>query len=303
KTVRLKIDEKEVEAPEGMNLVEAAKRIGVHIPVFCYHPQLSVIAACRMCLVEVEGDPKLKTACSTEAAEGMSVRTESSAAREGQRSTLEFLLINHPLDCPICDKGGECPLQDLTYDFGPGKSRFREPKWRFKKPIDIGRWILLDRERCIMCMRCSRFCEEIAWQPELVLAGTTTGIQIATAGGLPFNSQFSGNTVDICPVGALLSKQYYLQARPWEITPTDTICSGCGVGCNVTLHTREGFIKRMIPRGALPRKNPGRVERFSEVEVKLEGARIQSSPLELTQRGHPEIDEGWLCDRGRFGFV
>lgn len=301
-TVRLQIDGKSVEAPKGLNIVEAAKRVGIDIPVFCYHPQLSVIAACRMCLVEIEGRPKLTTACSTEVAEGISVRTASPAAREGQRSTLEFLLINHPLDCPVCDKGGECPLQDLTYDFGPGKSRFSEPKFHFKKPLDIGPRILLDRERCIMCMRCTRFCEEIAWHPHLVLAGTTTGIQIATAGGLPFNSQFSGNTVEICPVGALLSKQYYLQARPWEIDPENSICADCSVGCNVTVHTREGRIKRIITRGYLPRKTPGRIDRITDSHVKLDGPRIESSPLEMYTRGNPEIDDGWLCDRGRFGF-
>lgn len=302
-TVHLRIDGKEVEAPKGMNVVEAAKRVGIDIPVFCYHPQLSVVAACRMCLVEIEGRPKLTTACSTEVAEGISVLTASPAAKEGQRSTLEFLLINHPLDCPVCDKGGECPLQDLTYDFGPGKSRFREPKWHFKKPLEIGRWILLDRERCIMCMRCTRFCDEIAWQPELVLAGTTTGIQIATAGGLPFNSQFSGNTVEICPVGALLSKQYYLQARPWEIEPENSVCSLCSVGCNVTVHTREGKIKRLISRGQLPRKSPGRLDRVTDSHVKLDGPRIKSTPLEMYTRGNPDIDDGWLCDRGRFGFT
>lgn len=302
-TVQFKIDGKPVEAPKGMNVVEAAKRIGIDIPVFCYHPQMSVIAACRMCLVEIEGRPKLTTACSTEVAEGISVLTASPAAKEGQRSTLEFLLINHPLDCPVCDKGGECPLQDLTYDFGPGKSRFREPKWHFKKPLEIGPQILLDRERCIMCMRCTRFCDEVAWHPQLTLAGTTTGIQIATAGGLPFNSRFSGNTVEICPVGALLSKQYYLQARPWEIDPTDTVCGNCSVGCNVTVHTREGRIKRMISRGDLPRKNPGVVERFTEADVKLDGSRIKSTPLHMYERGNPDIDDGWLCDKGRFGFV
>lgn len=301
-TVQLKIDGRTVEAAKGMNVVEAAKRIGVDIPVFCYHPKLSVIGACRMCLVELEGQPKLKTACTTEVEEGMSVLTKSPAAREGQRSTLEFLLINHPLDCPVCDKGGECPLQDLTYDFGPGKSRFQEPKWHFKKPIDIGPNILLDRERCIMCMRCTRFCDEVAWHPQLVLAGTTTGIQIATAGGLPFNSQFSGNTVEICPVGALLSKQYYLQARPWEIEPEDSICPRCSVGCNVTVHTREGKIKRMISRGQLPRKNPGLIEQITDSHVKLKGPRIKSTPLEMYQHGNPEIDDGWLCDKGRFGF-
>jgi NADH-quinone oxidoreductase subunit G len=302
-TVRLQIDRQSVEAPKGMNIVEAAKRIGIDIPVFCYHPQLSVVAACRMCLVEIEGRPKLTTACSTEVEEGISVLTASPAARDGQRSTLEFLLINHPLDCPVCDKGGECPLQDLTYDFGPGKSRFNEPKWHFKKPIEIGPHILLDRERCIMCMRCTRYCDEIAWHPQLILAGTTTGIQIATAGGLPFNSQFSGNTVEICPVGALLNKQYYLQARPWEIDPTDSICSLCSVGCNITVHTREERIKRVISRGQLPRKNPGVVERFTEADVKLNGPRIKSTPLEMYQRGHPDIDDGWLCDKGRFGFT
>jgi NADH-quinone oxidoreductase subunit G len=212
--------------------------------------------------------PKLQAGCTLTAQDGMVVRTArtSEQAARGQNATLEFILVNHPLDCPVCDKGGECPLQDLTFRYGPGNTRMRFPKRTFEKPIPISPLIALDRERCILCYRCTRFSEEVAEDGQLVAINRGAQSVIATFEDEPYIGHFSGNVTEICPVGALTSTQYRFEARPWEIQNVPTVCGLCPVGCNTTATTREGKVKR-----------------------------IQS-------RNHPEIDEGWLCDKGRFAY-
>ena len=268
--VTLTIDEVEVSVPKGTGLVEAALAAGIEIPVFCYEPRLGPpVGACRMCLCEVApGPPKPQAACTLTAAEGMTVRTArtSALAAEAQRATLEFILVNHPLDCPVCDKGGECPLQDLTFRYGPGTTRMRFEKRTFEKPIPISPTIALDRDRCIFCYRCTRFSENVAEDGQLVMVNRGALQMITTFGDEPYRSPFSGNVIELCPVGALTSTQYRFEARPWEIQNVPTVCGLCPVGCNITATTREGKVKRIL------------------------------------SRNHPEVDQGWLCDKGRFAF-
>jgi NADH dehydrogenase/NADH:ubiquinone oxidoreductase subunit G len=267
--VTVTIDERTVQVPKGTGMVETAAAAGIEIPVFCYEPRLgAAVGACRMCLVEVEGIPKLQAGCTLTAQDGMIVRTARSSekAAEGQNSTLEFILVNHPLDCPVCDKGGECPLQDLTFRYGPGNTRMTFPKRTFEKPIPISPLIALDRERCILCYRCTRFSESVAEDGRLVAINRGAQSVIATFEDEPYRGHFSGNVTELCPVGALTSTQYRFQGRPWEIQDVPTVCGLCPVGCNVSATTREGKVKRIM------------------------------------SRNHPEVDEGWLCDKGRFAF-
>jgi NADH dehydrogenase/NADH:ubiquinone oxidoreductase subunit G len=269
--VTLRIDDREVSVPKGTGLVEAAMAAGIEIPVFCYEPRLGdPVGACRMCLCEVQpGPPKPQAACTLTAAEGMVVRTAltSPMARDAQNGTLEFILVNHPLDCPVCDKGGECPLQDLTFRYGPGNTRMTFPKRTFEKPIPISPLIALDRERCILCYRCTRFSEEVAEDGQLVAVNRGAQSVIATFEDEPYRGAFSGNVTELCPVGALTSTQYRFEARPWEIQNVPTVCGLCPVGCNISATTREGKVKRVL------------------------------------SRNHPEVDEGWLCDKGRFAYA
>jgi len=267
--VRVTVDEFEVHVPKGTGLIETALAAGVEIPVFCYEPRLGPpVGACRMCLVEVEGLPKLQAGCTLTAQDGLMVKTARTSAKaaEGQNATLEFILVNHPLDCPVCDKGGECPLQDLTFRFGPGNTRMTFPKRTFEKPIPISPAIALDRERCILCYRCTRFSEGVAEDGLLVARNRGAHSVIATFEDEPYRAPFSGNVIELCPVGALTSTQYRFEARPWEIQNVPSVCGLCPVGCNITATTREGKVKRIL------------------------------------SRNHPEVDEGWLCDKGRFGF-
>jgi NADH dehydrogenase/NADH:ubiquinone oxidoreductase subunit G len=267
--VTVTIDERTVQVPKGTGLVETAQQAGIEIPVFCYEPRLGApVGACRMCLVEVEGMPKLQAGCTMTAQDGMVVHTarSSTKAAEGQNATLEFILVNHPLDCPVCDKGGECPLQDLTFRYGPGSTRMTFPKQTFEKPIPISPLIALDRERCILCYRCTRFSEDVAEDGQLVATNRGALSMIATFEDEPYRAHFSGNVIELCPVGALTSTQYRFEARPWEIQNVPTVCGLCPVGCNVSATTREGKVKRIL------------------------------------SRNHPEIDEGWLCDKGRFAY-
>jgi NADH-quinone oxidoreductase subunit G len=227
------IDEREVHVPKGTGLVEAALAGGVEIPVFCYEPRLGApIGACRMCLVEVEGMPKLQTACTLTAQDGMVVKTArtSSKSAEGQNATLEFILVNHPLDCPVCDKGGECPLQDLTFRYGPGNTRMTFDKVTFEKPIPISPTIALDRERCILCYRCTRFSETVSEDGQLVAKNRGAMSVITTFEDEPYSGPFTGNVTELCPVGALLPTQYRHKARPWEIVATPTGGGMCPVG-------------------------------------------------------------------------
>lgn len=284
--IRLTINGQSVTAPAGTVIVAAAEAAGIEIPVFCYHPKLDPVGMCRVCLVEIgtprrkkEGqlevdeqgkpimamNPKLQTACTTPVSEGMVVITDSPLANSGQSAIIEFLLTSHPLDCPVCDKGGECPLQELTLKFGPGKSRFLiNEKFHFEKPVPIGPLITLDRERCILCARCIRFQDEIAYQSVLGFMNRGRGMEVVSFSDPPFNSKFSGNTIDICPVGALTSQDFRFQARVWELNNVPSICPHCPVGCNLTLGTRLGKIRRIIPRENEP------------------------------------VNEIWLCDKGRF---
>ncbi|MDQ3669485.1 MAG: molybdopterin-dependent oxidoreductase [Actinomycetota bacterium] len=267
--VTVNVDDREIRIPKGTGLIETALACGVEIPVFCYEPRLGPpVGACRMCLCEVEGMPKLQAACTMTAQDGLVLRTAqtSEKAAEGQRAILEFILLNHPLDCPDCDKGGECPLQDLTFRFGPGNTRMHFPKRTFDKPIPISPAISLDRERCILCYRCTRFSEGIAEDMQLVAKNRGAQSIIATFEDEPYRAHFSGNVTELCPVGALLPATYRFRARPWEIDNVPTVCGLCPVGCNVWATTREGKVARIL------------------------------------SRNHPEIDDGWLCDKGRFTF-
>jgi NADH-quinone oxidoreductase subunit G len=267
RAISLTIDGLEVKAPENSMLVDAAKHGDVEIPVFCYEPKLGQpVGACRMCLVEIEGIPKLQTGCSTPVKDGMVVHTQSARVKEAQNAVVEFLLINHPLDCPVCDKGGECPLQDITFGWGKGTSRFIEPKRHFVKPLALSPTIAIDRERCILCYRCVRFSQEISEDHQLVLLERGRHSYVATFDGHPYVAPFSGNIVELCPVGALTSRAYRFRARPWDIEDAGSVCTLCPSQCNVTLTVRD--------------------ERVLRVQA----------------REHPEVDDGWLCDRGRFAY-
>jgi len=261
------IDGREVRAPENSMLVDAAKGGDVEIPVFCYEPKLgNPVGACRMCLVEIEGIPKLQTGCSTPVKDGMVVYTQSERVRIAQQAVVEFLLINHPLDCPVCDKGGECPLQDITFGWGGGISRFIEPKRHFIKPLELSPLIAIDRERCILCYRCVRFSQEISEDYQLVLLERGSHSYVATFDGHPYVAPFSGNIVELCPVGALTSRPYRFRARPWDVENAGSVCTLCPAQCNVSLTVRD------------------------------------ERTLRVLARENVEVDDGWLCDKGRFGY-
>ncbi|MBL8756110.1 MAG: (2Fe-2S)-binding protein [Planctomycetes bacterium] len=262
--VELTIDGKKVSVPKGTLLVEAAKTVGIEIPVFCYHEKLKPVGACRMCLVEIEKMPRLQTACTTPVGPGMVVNTKTKGAVDGQQSVLELLLANHPLDCPICDKGGECPLQDNSFKSGGTTSRLAEPKRAKEKALPLSDTIVLDRERCILCYRCTRFQEEIPGDSAIVPLERGGESVIGTLTGESFDSPFSGNTVELCPVGALTSRQYRFRSRPWDLQHVPSVCSGCSVGCNVRLDVRDATILRVLARE------------------------------------NKAIDDGWLCDTGRY---
>ena len=267
--VEFELNGRRVTAPAGTLLVDAAHAHGVEVPIFCYEPRLGPpVGACRMCLVEIEGTRGLQTACSTPVQPDMVVRTDSALARDGQDGVLEFLLENHPLDCPVCDKGGECPLQDRTFRFGPGRTRFVETKRHFPKPLNLSSLIALDRERCISCWRCVRFSQDVAEDKLLIMEDRGAGSEIATFTGDQYEGRFTGNIIDLCPVGALTSIPYRFTARPWDVENTPSICGGCAAGCNVELTTREGDVARVTGR---PEPNYA-------------------------------VEEGWLCDRGRFSY-
>jgi NADH-quinone oxidoreductase subunit G len=265
--ITLVIDGREVAAPEGEMLVDAAKHGDVEIPVFCYEPKLGhPVGACRMCLVEIEGTPKLQTACSTPVRDGMVVYTQTSQVREAQNAVVEFLLVNHPLDCPVCDKGGECPLQDIAMGWGPGRSRFTDPKRHFQKPLPLSPLIAIDRERCILCYRCVRFSEEVSEDGQLQLLERGDHSFVGTFDDRPYIAPFHGNITELCPVGALTSYTYRFRARPWDIEQGGSICTLCPSQCNVSFTVRDEQVKRVLARD------------------------------------NPEVDDGWLCDKGRYSF-
>jgi NADH-quinone oxidoreductase subunit G len=267
KIIKLTIDGREVEAVEGAMLVDAAKLADVEIPYFCYEPKLGQpVGACRQCLVEIEGIPKLQTSCSTPVRDGMVVHTTNDRVKEAQGSIIEFLLVNHPLDCPVCDKGGECPLQDYTFGWGKGKSRVIEPKRHFVKPLALSPLIAIDRERCILCYRCVRFSQEIAEDWQLIFTERGAHTFVGTHDGHPYVAPFSGNIIELCPVGALTSQPYRFRARPWDIEGAGGICTLCPSQCNVEFTVRDDKVMRVLSR-----ENPG-------------------------------VDDGWLCDKGRFAY-
>jgi NADH-quinone oxidoreductase subunit G len=265
--VTLNIDGREVTAIEGEMLHDAARKGDVEIPVFCYEPKLGApVGACRMCLVEIEGIPKLQTSCSTPVRDGMVVHTRTDQVKKAQNAVVEFLLVNHPLDCPVCDKGGECPLQDITQGWGPGKSRVIDEKRHFEKPVELSPLVAIDRERCILCYRCVRFSQEISEDSQLQLLDRGDRTYVGTFDDRPYVSPFQGNITDLCPVGALTNYTYRFRARPWDIEQAGSVCTLCPSQCNVSFTVRDEKVKRVISR-----ENPG-------------------------------VDDGWLCDRGRYGF-
>jgi NADH-quinone oxidoreductase subunit G len=265
--VTIVIDGREVGATEGEMLHDAAKRGDVEIPVFCYEPKLGdPVGACRMCLVEIEGIPKLQTSCSTPVRDGMVVHTRTDQVKHAQSAVVEFLLVNHPLDCPVCDKGGECPLQDITQGWGPGKSRFTDQKRHFEKPVELSPLVAIDRERCILCYRCVRFSQEISEDSQLQLLERGDRTFVGTFDDRPYVDPFHGNITDLCPVGALTSYTYRFRARPWDIEQAGSVCTLCPSQCNVSFTVRDEQVKRVIARD------------------------------------NPDVDDGWLCDRGRYGF-
>ncbi len=265
--VTLVIDGREVTAPEGTMLVDAGKMGDVEIPVFCYDPKLGdPVGACRMCLVEIEGIPKLQTACSTPVRDGMVVYTQTEQVKTAQEAVVEFLLVNHPLDCPVCDKGGECPLQDVAMGWGPGKSRFTDPKRHFQKPLELSPLIAIDRERCILCYRCVRFSQEVSEDDQLQLLERGDKSFVGTFDERPYIAPFHGNIIELCPVGALTSYTYRFRARPWDIEQAGSVCTLCPSQCNVGYTVRDERV------------------------------------LRVNARDNTAVDDGWLCDKGRFAF-
>jgi NADH-quinone oxidoreductase subunit G len=267
--VRVTIDGFEITVPKGTLVIRAAELLGIQIPRFCDHPLLAPIGACRQCLVQIEGQPKPPASCTTTCTDGMVVRTQltSKVAEKAQRGIMEMLLVNHPLDCPVCDKGGECPLQNQAMSTGAGETRFTGHKRTFAKPVPLSAQVLLDRERCVQCARCTRFADEIAGDPLIELFERGPAEQVAIADGVPFDSYFSGNTVQICPVGALTSASYRFRARPFDLVSTPSVCEHCASGCRQRTDHRRGAVTRRLA-------------------------------------GHdPQVNEEWNCDKGRWAFT
>ncbi|HEU4400665.1 MAG TPA: 2Fe-2S iron-sulfur cluster-binding protein [Candidatus Polarisedimenticolia bacterium] len=264
--VALLIDDRPVVVRKGTTVLQAAETIDLLIPHYCYHPGLSIAGNCRMCLVEIEKMPKLQIGCATLATQGMQVRTTTPKVKTTRQGIMEFLLINHPLDCPICDQAGECRLQQYEADYGAGFSRFSEEKVHHEKRHDLGRHVMFDAERCIKCTRCIRFCDEVSRTHELTLVERGDHAIIATFPGRPLDNPYSGNTVDVCPVGALTLKEFRFKARVWFLRDVPSVCAGCARGCSVNLGTYRNEIHRMTPRL------------------------------------NPEVNSHWMCDAGRLSY-
>lgn len=266
--VTLTVDGITVTAPRGALIIRVAEQLGIEIPRFCDHPLLEPAGACRQCLVEVEGQRKPVTACTTPVADGMVVKTQltSPVAARAQEGQMELLLINHPLDCPMCDKGGECPLQNQAMSTGRADTRFRDVKRTYEKPINISSQVLLDRERCVLCQRCTRFSDEIAGDRFIDLFERSAEEQIGVYPGEPFSSYFSGNTIQICPVGALTGAQYRFRARPFDLVSTPSMCEHCSAGCAQRTDWRRNKVMRRLAGD------------------------------------DPAVNEEWNCDKGRWAF-
>lgn len=245
---KITIDGKEYDVPAGQTVLQACLDAGVFVPHYCYHPKLSIAGNCRMCLVEVEGRPKLEISCNLQAADGMKIRTNSDAVTTAQKGVLEFILVNHPLDCPICDQAGECKLQDYYFQFSSVPSRFQEEKVHKPKVKPLGERVMLDDERCILCSRCVRFCDEVAGVDELCITNRGDHSTITTFNGEPMKNPYSLNTVDICPVGALTSTDFRFNKRVWFLQKTKSVCTGCATGCNITVDHEGGVVYRYKPR-------------------------------------------------------
>src|SRR5512139_2537773 len=273
--VTVTIDDVEVSVPKDTLVIRAVEKIGVQIPRFCDHPLLAPVGACRQCLVEVEDAgngrpiPKPQASCTLAVADGMKIRTQASSpvADQAQQGIMEFLLINHPLDCPMCDKGGECPLQNQAMSNGRGESRYVEQKRTYPKPIAISPQVLLDRERCILCARCTRFSDQIAGDPFIALVERGALQQVGIYEEKPFESYFSGNTVQICPVGALTGARYRFRARPFDLVSTSSVCEHCASGCSLRTDHRRGVVLRRMAQN------------------------------------DPAVNEEWNCDKGRWAFA
>ena len=245
---KITIDGKVLEVDPSRTVIQAAADHGIEIPHFCYHPELSVAGNCRMCLVEIEKMPKLAIACATQVSEGMVVQTKSERVLKAQHAVMEFLLINHPLDCPICDEAGECKLQDYAYEYSVGYSRFEEDKVHKPKRYKLGPHVLLDVERCIMCSRCIRFADEVAKQPVLTFTQRGDHVVLTTFPETTFDSPYSMNVIELCPVGALTSTDFRFKSRVWEMSATESVCAGCERGCNTYVWVRNNQILRITPR-------------------------------------------------------
>jgi NADH-quinone oxidoreductase subunit G len=289
---KITIDGKELEVDPKLTIIQAAAQNGIHVPNFCWHPKLSVAGNCRICLVEVEKMPKLVIACATQVAEGMVVKTKSEKVVKARNSVMEFLLINHPLDCPICDEAGECKLQDYAYKYSIGASRFQEDKVHKPKRVELGPHVLLDVERCIMCSRCIRFSEEIAHQSALTFTERGTHVILTTFPGTQLDNPYSMNVVDICPVGALTSRDFRFKARVWEMSSTNSICVGCARGCNTFVWVRNNEILRLTPRkneevNSYWMCDDGRLNSFKSVasEKRLNGPLIRKDGV--------KVEVGW----------
>ncbi len=263
---KLTLDGREIEFKEGQTIIEVAAENGVEIPHFCWHPELSVSGNCRMCLVEVEQIPKLAISCATVATDGMVVKTNSEKTVDARKAVLEFVLINHPLDCPICDEAGECQLQEYAYAYSVGESRMTEEKNHKPKRVELGPHVVYDAERCIACSRCIRFTREIAQQPQLTFVQRGDRVMVSTFPGESFDNDYSMNAIDICPVGALTSSDFRFKSRVWEMSKTESICTGCSRGCNIEVWVRDNQIQRLKPRY------------------------------------NKDVNSYWMCDEGRFTY-
>lgn len=264
---KLEIDGKEITVEDGLNLIQAAERLGIEVPHYCYHPGLSISGNCRMCLVEIEKMPKLQIACNTRATEGMVVKTTSPKVKTAQSAVLEFILVNHPIDCPICDQAGECKLQDYYMDYGAYHSQMEiEAKVEKRKVVDLGPHVVLDQERCILCARCTRFLDEVTKTSELGLFARGDKTYIDLFPGKKLDNPYSANVVDVCPVGALTSKDFRFKARVWYLEKTESVCTRCATGCNIDVYHRRGQMYRFRPRS------------------------------------NPEVNQYWMCDEGRLWY-
>src|SRR5437867_1632450 len=271
---KLIIDGREISVPQGTTVIQAAEKLGIFVPRYCYHPALSIAGNCRICLVDIEKTPKLQIACNSPVTEGMVVHTKNAKAEEGRRTVLEFLLANHPLDCPVCDQSGECDLRNFYLNFGLYNPRFKEQKVKKHKAVPLGAHVMLDQERCILCSRCVRFTDEITKTGELGIFNRGDHGEVGVYPGTTLENSYSANVVDICPVGALTERDFRFKARVWYLSSAPTVCNGCSQGCNMDLHY-------VLDR---PHLN--------------DGARV----VRVKPRYNPDVNQWWLCDEGRYGF-